>query len=89
MKKRSDLGNLNDIIAQLTKEVGVLEEPIVFSQIGGDYDAVGGVLQSDLIKRTWENVDGNPALDLKNLEPVNETYVDANRIALIDNVKKF
>jgi len=85
LAKRSDLGNLNDIIAQLASEVGTLEEPVVFSQIGGDYDpANGGVLQSDLIKRHWENVDGNPALDLKELEAVNESYYDANRNRLID-----
>jgi hypothetical protein len=84
--KRAELGNLDDIIAKLVKEVGVLEEPVAFSKIGGQYDPQnGGVLQSDLIKRNWENVDGNPALDLRDLEPVNETYVDANRNELISS----
>jgi hypothetical protein len=84
LAKRNELGNLDDIIAQLVREVGVLEEPVAFSKIGGEYDPEnGGVLKSDLIKRHWESTDGNPALNLRDLQPVNETYVDATRNELI------
>jgi hypothetical protein len=86
LAKRSELGNLNDIITNLIREVGGLEEPIAFSKIGGQYDADSRVLQSDLIKRSLGNPDGNPALNLQELQPVNETYYNTSRDRLITSL---
>jgi len=51
LAKRNELGNLQDIIEQLRREVGQVDAPVEFSRIGGDYDPTTGILQSDLVKR--------------------------------------
>ena len=71
---RADNGNLNDIISQLRAEIGELDEPTAFDQIGGTFE--NGILKADLVKRQEENVGGDPALNFQPLLP-NEAYVDS------------
>jgi hypothetical protein len=71
--KRSELGNLQNIIEQLAREVGQLDEPVEFSRIGGDYDPAEQILQSDLVKRG--DIGEMPtALQLQPLALDNESY---------------
>jgi len=51
LAKRNELGNLQDIIERLRREVGQVDAPVEFSRIGGDYDPTTRILQSDLVKR--------------------------------------
>lgn len=70
---RADNGNLNDILSKLRKEIGELDEPTAFDQIGGSFD--NGILKADLIKRQEENVGGDAALNFQPLKS-NEKYLD-------------
>lgn len=69
---RAENGNLNDIISQLRREIGELDEPTAFDQIGGTYE--NQILKADLVRRQEENVGGDPALNFSPLQQ-NEKYV--------------
>ena len=71
---RSDLGNLNSAISALRAEIGELDEPTAFDNIGGRFIPDDAILHADVVKRQEENVGGNPALDLQPLSSNNANY---------------
>lgn len=71
---RSDLGNLNSAISALRAEIGELDEPTAFDNIGGRFIPDDAVLHADVVKRQEENLGGDPALDLRPLAANNANY---------------
>jgi hypothetical protein len=75
---RANTGNLDAIISRLRSEIGELDEPVPFDNIGGRFSPTAGVLHGDVVKRSEDNIGGDPALDLKPLSPDNEALVFRN-----------
>ncbi len=79
---RAENGNLNDAIVKMRRGVGELAEPTAFDEIGGAYE--NEVLKSDLVKRQEENVGGDPALNLRELQPNRPLVYKDSNIRAID-----
>ena len=84
LAKRAELGNMQDIIGQLVRDVGTLEEPVGFRDIGGEFDPASGVLKSDLVKRNWEYAGADPKLQIKDLAHNADRYITDNGNILLN-----